>query len=124
MKQFSLEEYLKNTERKVVTRDGRSVRIVCIDAKDIYGRPIVALVSYNDTKEDVYTFHENGRFVANEEDAKDLFFAPQIQKRWSVMILSIDITEHTLGSLFLYKTREEAEKHATGYPVVEITWEE
>ena len=31
MKQFSLEEYLEHPDRKVVTRDGRSVRIICTD---------------------------------------------------------------------------------------------
>ena len=36
MKQFSLEEFLNNPSRKVVTRDGRPVRIVCTDAKRKY----------------------------------------------------------------------------------------
>lgn len=31
MKPFNLEEYLKNPSRKVVTRDGRNVRIICTD---------------------------------------------------------------------------------------------
>ena len=31
MKQFNLEEYLKNPLRKIVTRGGRPVRIVCTD---------------------------------------------------------------------------------------------
>ena len=43
MKQFSLDEYLKNPKRKVVTRDGRNVtRLLCTDAEGDY--PIVALV--------------------------------------------------------------------------------
>ena len=33
MKQFSLEEFNKNPNRKVVTRSGRPVRILCTDAK-------------------------------------------------------------------------------------------
>ena len=33
MKQFSLEEFKKNPTRKVVTRSGHSVRILCTDAK-------------------------------------------------------------------------------------------
>ena len=33
MKQFNLEEYKKNPNRKVITRDGRSVRILCTDQK-------------------------------------------------------------------------------------------
>ena len=31
MKQFNLEEYKKNPNRRVITRDGKSVRIVCTD---------------------------------------------------------------------------------------------
>lgn len=42
MRQFDLDEYLKNPNRKVVTRDGRSVRIVCTDMRsgwiNIYSR--------------------------------------------------------------------------------------
>ena len=29
MKPFSLEEYLKNPNRKILTRDGRNVKIIC-----------------------------------------------------------------------------------------------
>ena len=35
MKQFSLEEYLNNPSKKVVTRDGRDTRIICTD----FGNP-------------------------------------------------------------------------------------
>ena len=43
MKQFNLDEYLKNPSKKVVTRMGRKVRIICTDREDsIY--PVVALV--------------------------------------------------------------------------------
>ena len=42
MKQFSLEEFKKNPNRKVVTRDGKQVRIICTDADR--KNPIVALV--------------------------------------------------------------------------------
>ena len=43
MKPFNLEEYLANPNRKIVTRDGRNVRIICTDRKDS-DFPIVALV--------------------------------------------------------------------------------
>ena len=33
MKQFNLMEYLANPSRKIVTRDGRNVRIICTDKK-------------------------------------------------------------------------------------------
>ena len=45
MKQFNLEEYLKNPSKKIVTRDGSPVRIICTDRKDL-DAPIVALVDY------------------------------------------------------------------------------
>ena len=33
MEPFNLEEYLKDSSRKVVTRDGRNVRIICTDKR-------------------------------------------------------------------------------------------
>lgn len=42
MKPFNLEEYLSNPSKKIVTRDGRSVRIICIDRRG-YTCPIVAM---------------------------------------------------------------------------------
>lgn len=55
MKQFNLEEYLKNPSRKVVTRDGRSVRIICTDRVSEKGYPLVALVM-KDGHELVHTY--------------------------------------------------------------------
>lgn len=42
MKQFDLQEYLKNPQKKIVTRDGERARIICTDRNPNY--PIVALV--------------------------------------------------------------------------------
>ena len=42
MKEFNLTEYLKNPSQKVITRDGREVRIICTDVKGEY--PIMALI--------------------------------------------------------------------------------
>ena len=42
MKEFNLNEYLKNPSQKVVTRDGRVVRIVCTDVKGEY--PILVYI--------------------------------------------------------------------------------
>ena len=43
MKQFNLEEYLKNPDSEIVSRDGRTVRIRCTDRKR--DTPIIALVN-------------------------------------------------------------------------------
>ena len=53
MKEFNLTEYLKNPSQKVVTRDGRDVRIIFTDHKG--SQPIIALIEING-KEDVRTF--------------------------------------------------------------------
>ncbi len=57
MKQFNLNEYLKKPSRKVVTRDGRPVRILCTDAKSDY--PVIGLISSN-----------GGDYPENYTDAK------------------------------------------------------
>ncbi len=41
MKKFSLEEYLKNPNRKIVTRDGHNARIISTDRKSPTGHNIV-----------------------------------------------------------------------------------
>ena len=44
MRFFNLEEYLKNPSQKVVTRDGREVRIICTDMKSYDDDKIVTLI--------------------------------------------------------------------------------
>lgn len=116
MKQFSLEEYLKNPERKIATRDGRPVRIICTDAKNSR-HPIVALV-FREDKEYAYTYPENGRFE-NISGNYDLFFAPQIQKRWGIMTGDNRIIN-------IYSSKEDAKNNVVNpyNKVVKITWEE
>lgn len=67
MKQFNLQEYLKNPDREVVTRDGRKVRVLCIDRKG--ATPI-------------YAFYSDGKLFFNEDDKLDLFFAPEKHEGW------------------------------------------
>ena len=126
MKRFSLEEYLKNPSKKVITRDSRNVRIICTDAKSDY--PIIALVKeqYND-KEEIYTFTENGlgKFSPNK-GLNDLFFAPE-KKEGYVNILKIDNYCY-LGSSTIFNSKEEAEEAKKSYLTYAITakieWEE
>ena len=80
MKQFNLEEYLKNPTKKVITRDGRSARIICTDAKGNF--PIIALVETYNGNETVLRLKENGRFYNDTENSRDLFFAPIKKEGW------------------------------------------
>ena len=80
MEQFSLEKYLANPSRKVVTRNGRNVRIVCTDMKyKLY--PILALEEIpDDNSEYVYAFTKDGKYEIGDLSIHDLFFAPEKDK--------------------------------------------
>ena len=123
MEQFSLEKYLENPNRKVVTRDGRSVRIICTDAKGDY--PVVALVEIYNGAENVFRVEENGHFYYDTEDSRDLFFAPEKKSAW--------INLYKMNSFIspgprAYDTKEEAESAAgdKSYYIstIKIEWEE
>lgn len=43
MKQFNLQEYLEDPYRKIVTRDGRSIRIICTNRMNSE-YPVVVLI--------------------------------------------------------------------------------
>lgn len=73
MKPFDLEA--AKAGEKVVTRDGRAVRIICFDVKDMW--PIVALITETDGQEKIQGNLENGNiFQRGDEDLCDLFMAP------------------------------------------------
>ena len=126
MKQFSLEEYLKNPSQKVVTRDGSEVRIICTDA--ICGKfPVVGLVfSEEQAEEETYNFMENGKLFPDQDWFLDLFFAPVKREGWVNVYRYKDDTR-TIGCLF--KSEEEAKLHkydrASVYiKTIKIEWEE
>ena len=123
MEQFSLEKYLENPNRKVVTRDGRSVRIICTDAKGDY--PVVALVEIYNGAENVFRVEENGHFYYDTEDSRDLFFAPVKKSAW----LNLYKMNSTISpGPRVYDTKEEAESAAgdKSYYIstIKIEWEE
>ena len=126
MKQFSLEEYLKNPSRKLVTRDGRNVRIICTDRRG-YKCPIVALIERKDNEDDVRTFTKDGIWdELGGESINDLFFAPEKHEGWVNIFKGEDY--HHIGDAFIYKSREEAEKLGKGFSnylaTSKIEWEE
>lgn len=80
MKEFSLEEYLKNPDRKIVTRTGKNARIRCIDVKnELY--PILALVDIGDY-ESPTLYTADGEYILGQERDFDLFFAPEKHEGW------------------------------------------
>ena len=129
MKEFNLDEYLKNPSQKVVTRDGREVRIICTDFKSQMNKPIIALIKEDEDEENAFNFKENGRWhlPENEESLKDLFFAPIKKEGW--VNLYKGIVKDYLPSVGqkIYKSKENAIKNKRNddYLVtVKIEWEE
>lgn len=99
MKEFSLEEYLKNPDREVVTRDGRKVRILCTDRKG--DTPIIALVhNANDGQEYGYAFYSDGKYFRSKDDEFDLFFAPEKHEGWIIINKWADGERDTNGIIY------------------------
>lgn len=122
MKEFNLEEFKKNPSKKIVTRDGREVRIICTDAKNKF--PIIALIT-NDSKEIIMDYNNNGKVSSDEISNLDLFFAPNIKKGW---INIFKDNNRTYTSISIYQTKYEAEKvgKESNYYIstYKIEWEE
>ena len=125
MKQFSLEEYLKNPSRKVVTRDGRKVnRFLYTDMKGDY--PIVAVVeSYNGNYQGALTYTNDGAYYCNNTSKNDLFFALEKHEGWARICFNNG--EYYLDNI-IYPSKADAKNHAdklvNTVTVVKIEWEE
>ena len=76
MEQFSLEKYLENPNRKVVTRDGRPVRIICTDRKTSNSTNVIGLAKNPYDVEQLLVCNTDGRDVYKEIQ-NDLFFADE-----------------------------------------------
>ena len=126
MKEFNLTEYLKNPSQKVVTRDGRAVRIVCTDAKG--DEPIIALV-YNNIREEenVYTYNRDGYFYGDNDSCLDLFFAPIKKEGWINLFKDKEINYPYIPGI-IHDSEEEAKEVIKGDPdfisTIKIEWEE
>ena len=124
MKEFSLEEYLKNPDREVVTRDGRKVRIICTDRKG--ATPIIALVNDGLSEELGHAFYSDGKIFSDEDNELDLFFAPEKHEGW--INIYADINDNSYPGNHIYSTKEEAEdigKQDNDYiTTAKIEWEE
>lgn len=122
MKEFNLNEYLKNLSQKVVTKDGRKVRIICTNAKNEF--PIIALIT-NDDKEVLMDYNNNGKVSPDEMTDLDLFFAPIKREGW-VNIFKDEELPFINGDI--YKSEKEAKEEAEGEPdyitSIKIEWEE
>lgn len=127
MKQFNLEEYLAHPERKVVTRDGKPVRIVCTDRKELRGRIITeSSVSFVLQEKQCITYYADDTALHNTDSNLDLFFAPNKNEGW--VNIYKDFDSRILGK-YIYRSEADAvsvsqEEGKDYIATVKITWEE
>lgn len=124
MKQFDLQEYLKNPQKKIVTSNGESARIICTDRNPNY--PIVALIGEATTVK-CYT-KEGQYFNGKVSSSMDLFFAPEKKTGWiNVSRIASGNAEEITYTGAVYPTKEEAIAGYSGVGLldtIKIEWEE
>ena len=123
MKQFNLEEFLKDPNRKVVTRDGRAVRIICTD----FGNEFYPIIGELQDEKEPYprTFTDTGKHLKDisKDDDLDLFFAPE-KKEGCVNVYRNAYGAYVLGEIFIGKEHEEVTTGLTYIATAKIEWEE
>ena len=139
MRPFNLKEYLENPFRKVITRDGRPVRIISTNAKlfspgsDATIYPVVALIKASSAnrgkhpnEEILLCYSTNGKVIEGRNDRSDLFFETVKVSGWVNIYTSKFSGEATTGSIC--KTKEEALSLIDGrdnyLDTIYIEWEE
>lgn len=117
MKQFNLEEYLKNPSRKVVTRTGIPVKIHCTNF--VTCKPVIAEI---DGRGYSQSFTKEGRYFGDTDESSEvLFFAPEKHEGWVNVYRDLGSGELYCG--YVYDSEEEAKKRG-GIATVKIEWEE
>ena len=127
MKQFNLDEYLKNPNRRIVTGKGKPARIICTNRKS-ENCPIIALIQDStDNYEDAHYYTIDGKWVVGGNNSMDLFFAPEKKEGW-INIYSSDYDGTSVLGENIFETKEEAEASAKNcvyyITTIKIEWEE
>ena len=124
MKQFSLDEYMKNPDRRIVTGKGNPARIICTNRKS-ENCPIIALIQDStDNYEDAYYYTIDGKWIIAGNNSMDLFFATEKKEKW------VNVYGRTDGRNWLGENLYNTEKAAKADPsesrvaTVKIEWDE
>lgn len=123
MKEFSLEEYLKNPNRKVVTRDEKPVRIIYTRWKS---KPMSILALIGDDEE-VIGYQPDGRAIYLHEKF-DLFFADEDKCKHEGWMNLYKKDFALIKGGEVYNSEEAAKKIAAGdedyITTIKVEWEE
>ena len=121
LKPFSLEA--AKAGKPVCTRDGRKVRIICFDRKDV--RPIVALIKSDNGDEGVYYYYADGLNLNNYPSVFDLMMLPEKKEGWVNVYKGID---GVTFSKHPYTSKDEAIKKSGilfgRIDTIKVSWEE
>ena len=120
MKQFSLEEYLNNPSKKVVTRDRKAVKILCTNYES--HQPIIAEIEGHGYSR---SFTKDGRYhIDNRISPYDLFFASEKHEGW--INIYADINDNSYTGNHIFKSKEEAIEAAyyNYVSTIKIEWED
>lgn len=104
MKQFNLDEYLVNPNKKVVTRDGRNVTIHCTNFDGF--TPIIAEI---EGERYSTAFCKNGKIIDDKDTSCDLFFVPEKHEGW-INVFEDANGNPTIVDSRIFASKEEAEK--------------
>ena len=123
MKQFNLEEYLQNPSRKIVTRDGRNVRIICTNF-DSEKYPIIGEIKGYGYPA---IYDEEGYAPCSDYDnSTDLFFVPEKHEGWINLYRNEDGISWISPNYFTSKkeAEEEGKTHTCSVTTIKIEWED
>lgn len=123
MKQFNLGEYHKNPSMKVVTRDGRNVKILCTNYY-LGNQCVIAEIEDIDRS---FSFNQYGQQYGNTEDSPlNLFFEAEKHEGWINLYRSEGF--EFVCAANVYDSKDEAEYAAQGeedyLTTIKIEWEE
>ena len=142
MKPFNLKEHLENPHRKVVTRDGRPVRIICTNGQLFSSGPnnstypVIALVKKSSNNRDknlneelLFCYSIDGHRIIGTDDRNDLFFETVKVSGW-INIYRATTFPGGVSTGAIHETKEEALLTRTGegkdnyLDTIFIEWEE
>lgn len=120
MKPFNLDEYLKNPDRRVITRDGRSARIICADFNN---KNYPVIVEVEGIEGPVSVTREGRHMSSSIVNNLDIFFASEKHEGWATIY-----GKFLTGEIF--STKEEAEESVKRcgekdfVAIAKVEWEE
>lgn len=127
MKKFNLEA--AKAGAKVVTRDGKSVRILATDRLNKLNYSVVGLILDKNGEESLAVWTKKGEYHAGETSTSDLFMAPVKKEGYTIIYppehwrMKSVIAENGL----IFETLEDAELQRgprSHLPIAKVEWEE